>query len=134
MKLINSKIHGILDYVLVFMLSVTPFIFNFEEESIHCRLLMVTGLLLLLTSLLTDFEFFLVKIFTFKTHLFLDILLGVFLSTSPLFFNLSGFSVIPHVTLGLLIITSGIVTKRSKEPVMVSQIQEDLHNEIIAQD
>lgn len=133
MKLINSKMHGILDYVLVFMLSITSFIFNFEEDSIHCRLLMITGLLVLLVSLLTDFEFFLVKIFPFKTHLMLDILLGIFLATSPFFFNLTGFSIVPHITLGILIISLGIATKRTKEPAIV-QVQEDLHSEIITQD
>lgn len=131
MKLINSKIHGIIDYLLVFMLSISPFIFDLEEDSIHCRLLMVTGLLLLLTSLLTDFEFFLVKIFSFKTHLVIDFLLGVFLATSPLFFDLKGHSMIPHIVLGIAIISTSFITKTSQELV---KVEEELQNDMVIQD
>lgn len=131
MKLINSKIHGIIDYILVFMLSISPFIFDLEEDSIHCRLLMVTGLLLLLTSLLTDFEFFLVKIFSFKTHLVIDFLLGVFLATSPIFFDLKGHSMIPHIVLGIAIISTSFITKTSQELV---KVEEELQNDMIIQD
>lgn len=134
MKLINSKMHGILDYVLVFMLSIAPFIFNLDEESIHCRLLMVTGLLLLLVSLLTDFEFFLVKVFSFKVHLILDIALGIFLAISPLLFDLSGNSIVPHIVLGLAIIGTSAITKTSKEPAKVEEMQEDLQNDMITQE
>jgi len=134
MKLINSKMHGILDYVLVFMLSMAPFIFNLDEESIHCRLLMVTGLLLLLVSLLTDFEFFLVKVFSFKIHLIIDVALGIFLAISPLLFDLSGHSIVPHIVLGLAIIGTSAITKTSKEPAKVEEMQEDLQNEMITQE
>ena len=134
MKLINSKMHGIMDYAIVFMLTAAPFIFNLDEESIHCRLLMVTGLLLLLISLLTDFEFFLVKVFPFKTHLFLDILLGLFLASSPLFFDLKEHSIIPHVVLGIAIIGVSLITKTSKEPVQVSEIQANLESDMLTQE
>jgi len=134
MKLINSKMHGILDYVLVFMLSIAPYMFNLDEESIHCRVLMVTGLLLLLVSLLTDFEFFLIKVFTLKTHLIIDILLGIFLVTSPFTFDLSGRSIVPHIVLGIAIISVSLFTKTTKESVEVSEIQEDLQNDMITQD
>ena len=134
MKLINSKMHGILDYVLVFMLSMAPFIFNLDEESIHCRLLMITGLLLLLVSLLTDFEFFLVKVFSFKIHLIIDVALGIFLAISPLLFDLSGHSIVPHIVLGLAIIGTSAITKTSKEPVKVEEMREDLQNEMITQE
>lgn len=121
MKLINSKTHGIIDYILVFMLSISPFLFDLAEDSIHCRLLMVCGLLLLLTSLLTDFEFFLVKIFSFKTHLAIDFLLGLFLATSPLFFNLKEHSIIPHISLGIAILALPFFTKRNSEPAKVEE-------------
>jgi len=134
MKLINSKMHGILDYVLVFMLSMAPFIFNLDEESIHCRLLMVTGLLVLLVSLLTDFEFFLVKVFSFKIHLIIDVALGIFLAISPLLFDLSGHSIVPHIVLGLAIIGTSAITKTSKEPAKVEEMQEDLQNKMITQE
>jgi len=111
MKFVNSKIHGILDYVLVFLLSISPFLFNYEEDSIHCRLLMVTALLLLLISLLTDFEFFLVKVFSFKTHLKIDFLMGIFLVSSPLIFDLKEHSIVPHLTLGIGILTVSFFTK-----------------------
>lgn len=131
MKLFNSKIHGIIDYLLVFMLSISPFIFDLEEDSIHCRLLMVTGLLLLLTSLLTDFEFFLVKIFSFKMHLVIDFLLGVFLATSPIFFDLKGHSIIPHIVLGIVIIGVTFITKTTAEPAKVEQ---EIQNDMIIQE
>lgn len=131
MKLINSKTHGIIDYILVFMLSISPFIFDLEEDSIHCRLLMITGLLLLLTSLLTDFEFFLVKIFSFKIHLAIDFLLGAFLATSPILFNLKEHSMIPHIVLGIAIIGTSFITKTSQEP---AKVEEELQNDMIIQD
>lgn len=128
MKIINSKMHGIIDYISVFMLSVSPFLFNYEDDSIHCRLLMVTGLLLLLTSLLTDFEFFLVKIFSFKTHLIIDFLLGVFLATSPFFFDLKEHSIMPHIFLGIIIISLSFFTKSITENI---KNEEDTQTKII---
>lgn len=128
MKFVNSKIHGILDYVLVFLLSISPFLFNYEEDSIHCRLLMVTALLLLLTSLLTDFEFFLVKVFSFKTHLKIDFLLGIFLMSSPLLFDLKEHSAVPHITLGVGILLVSFLTKA------VGNTSETLQNDIELQE
>lgn len=127
MKFVSSKMHGILDYIIVFMLSISPFIFNYEEDSIHCRLLMVTALLLLLTSLLTDFEFFLVKVFSFKTHLKIDFLLGIFLISSPLIFDLREHSIAPHLVLGFGIISLSFFTKNSIETNKAAeQLQNDM--------
>jgi len=126
MKIINSKMHGILDYSIVFLLSIAPYLFDMNEDSIHCRLLMVTGLLLLLSSLLTDFEFFLVKVFSFKTHLKIDFILGSFLAISPLIFNLSGNSILPHIILGITVMALSLITKTGKEESKENTIQEEL--------
>ena len=134
MKFLNSKTHGIIDYFLVFMLSISSFVFNYEEDSIHCRLLMVIGLLVLLVSLLTDFEFFLVKVFSFKTHLIIDIILGAILLTSPFFFELSEHTILPHIISGTLITGNGIFTRTSKVDARVSEIENKLQTEIITQD
>jgi len=117
MKIINSKTHGILDYSIVFLLSISPYLFDMDDDSIHCRLLMITGLLLLLCSLLTDFEFFLVKIFSFKTHLKIDFALGAFLALAPFIFDLSGKSIVPHVFLGIAVCTLSLLTKKDNQIV-----------------
>lgn len=111
MRILNSKIHGILDYSIGFLLFVCPVFFDYNEESIHCRLLVVTGLILLLVSLLTDYEFFLVKIFPFKTHLVIDFMLGAFLALSPWMFELSGKTVVPHIASGIVIMSVSLLTK-----------------------
>jgi hypothetical protein len=111
MRILNSKIHGLLDYSIGFLLFVCPVFFDYDEESIHCRLLVVTGLVLLLTSLLTDYEFFLVKIFSFKTHLIIDFMLGAFLALSPWMFELSGKTVVPHIASGIAIMSLSLLTK-----------------------
>lgn len=127
MKIINSKMHGILDYCIVFLLSIMPYLFDMDEDSIQCRLLMVTGLLLLLSSLLTDFEYFLVKVFSFKTHLKIDFILGALLALSPFIFDLSGNLILPHIVLGISVSILSLITKTQKENAkQENQVQEEL--------
>lgn len=126
MKIFNSKTHGFLDYSIGFLLFISPLLFDYDEESIHCRLLVVIGLLLLLTSLLTDHELFLVKIFSFKTHLIIDFLLGAFLLISPWLFELSGKSILPHIVLGISIIGISLLSKAKIQEKEKDLIVKDL--------
>lgn len=109
MRTITSKIFGIIDYSIAFLLFASPVIFDYPEDSLHCRILMVSGLSLLLISLLTDHDFYLLKIFSFKNHLRINFLLGLILAFSPHLFELSNATILPHIFLGICLMVSSVI-------------------------
>jgi hypothetical protein len=110
MKFINIKTHAFLDYFMGLFLVVAPFIFHLNRQSPEGLLFYVLGATLLIYSMLTDYEFSLLKIIPMKVHLLLDVLSGIFLAASPWIFNFADRIYIPHLILGILEIGAGLMT------------------------
>jgi len=90
MKIINTKLHGVLDYSIALAL-LLPWIVDYGHADEDTMMLASFGGLILFYSLLTDYEFGLIKLFPIKVHLLFDILVGIVLSFSPWLFDIGNY-------------------------------------------
>jgi hypothetical protein len=107
-KLIPTKIHGILDYVVGIALILAPYIFQFSSVGgAAVWVPQVIGIVLILYSLITKYEWSIVKLIPMPYHLTIDMLASIFLALSPFLFgfnNQSGNVWLPHVIVGIVVI------------------------------
>jgi len=113
MKIISTKTHGILDYLLGIILIASPWIFGFADGSAAQWVPVILGIAALVYSLMTNYEFGVFKTISMKTHLTLDMISGVLLAVSPWLFGFSDVVSTPHVILGILEIGAAMMTKTS---------------------
>ena len=88
MRVIPTKIHGLLDYIGA-----------------------VVGSLAILYNLVTNYEWGAVKAISVSTHLTLDLVSGILLALSPWLFGFSKYIYVPHLSLGVLEILVTLLTK-----------------------
>jgi hypothetical protein len=86
MKIINSKLHGILDYLIGFSLLI-PWITGYLTDSRDSLITGLAGSILLIYSVSTDYEFGWIRIIPMRLHLLLDLVLGLLLIIYPLVMN-----------------------------------------------
>ncbi len=82
MKILNSRIHGIVDYIVVLFLWLSPTLFGLSPF-ISILVYALGGVHLGLT-VLTNFPFGLVKVIPLKIHGLIELVVGVVLIASPL--------------------------------------------------
>ena len=87
MKVLSSKAHGILDYLVGISLIAFPIMAGYITNSPEYIILITMGIILLIYSLLTNYEFGLLRVLPYKMHLTLDILSAFFIGASPWIFG-----------------------------------------------
>lgn len=75
----------------------------------------VVGIVIILMSLMTDYEGGFIKKISMSTHLTTDILAGLFLAASPWIFHFDDQVYLPHVIFGILEIGAGLFTTRASQ-------------------
>ena len=88
-KIISRKQHGFTDYSYIPVAALAPELFGFEDEKTAKLLSRIQAGNILLSSLFTRAEWGLFKIMPYKTHLILDVSVGVFSLTAPWLFGFS---------------------------------------------
>lgn len=83
MEILNSKIHSILDYVVVLFLLSAPQLFGLSD--LIASLTYALAFVHLLLTLLTDFEYSLAKLVPLYIHGRIELLVSLVLITSPMF-------------------------------------------------
>lgn len=111
MKVINTKTHGLLDYLMGIILIASPWIFGFADNDTAKWIPIILGIGMLLYSLMTNYEMGMSKTISMKTHLTLDIIAGIFLAVSPWVFGFSEDVYAPHLIFGLLEVGAAMMTK-----------------------
>jgi hypothetical protein len=111
MKKISTKTHGVMDYISGLVIIASPWLFNFADGTIAQWLPVVTGVVLLLSSIMTNYEPGLVRIIPMPVHLWLDIFAGALLLVSPWLFGFADRVFIPHVIFGLFEMGAGFMTQ-----------------------
>lgn len=112
MRYISTKIHGVLDYAiggLLIMLACFPPAAS-TEGSVAASL--VFGMVFILNGLFTDHEMGAVSMLTMPFHLWIDLMAGLHLAAAPWFFNFSHALYLPHLIIGVLVVTVGLTTKK----------------------
>jgi hypothetical protein len=95
MRIIPTRIHGMLDYGSGLLLLLAPYIFNFADGTAAQYVPQAIGAGVLLMSLVTDYELSLAKLVPMPAHLAVDVAGGVLLRPRP------GCSASPIVFTGL---------------------------------
>jgi hypothetical protein len=110
MRIIPTRVHGVLDYLVGAFLVLTPWVFGFWHNGAESWVPISLGAAAIVYSLLTNYELGPVKLLSMRTHLWLDLASGVFLALSPWIFGFSDYVYVPHVVLGLMEIAVSIMT------------------------
>jgi hypothetical protein len=110
MKLIPTKVHGVLDYSVSLLLICSPWLFRFGRGGAETWIPVILGVGAILYSLLTNYEWGVAKTLSMKTHLTLDIMSGVFLAVSPWIVGFSDYVYMPHLVFGILEIGVALLT------------------------
>jgi hypothetical protein len=112
MRVLSTKIHGIMDYLMVVLLAVSPWIFGFTEHPAakFASPTFAAGVLVL--ALCTKFELGLIKIVSMKFHLIFDVFLGLALVITPWALAFAKYVYIPYVVMGLVQMFVAVVTKK----------------------
>lgn len=105
-----TRIHGILDYLLGALLIGSPWLLGFAAGGAETWVAVGAGVVVVLYSLLTDYEMGAVRRIQMPVHLFLDFLLGVGLAVSPWLLGFDTHVWIPHVALGAVEALTAAVT------------------------
>ncbi|MGF1583831.1 MAG: hypothetical protein ACFCUM_00820 [Bacteroidales bacterium] len=119
MRFIPSKLHGILDYLAGVILILIPWINGFGDGGPAQMVLVTAGILIIVMSLLTDYEYGFFKVIPMEIHLVTDALLGMFLMMSPWLFDFSYVSLGPHLLFGFLLIVAALFTKVKQSIIII---------------
>jgi hypothetical protein len=101
-RFIPTKVHGVLDYSVGFLVMISPWVFGFAYGGTETWLPFFLGLSTLVISLFTDYELSISKRIPLNIHLALDFLSGIFLFASPWLFGFAEVVYLPHLVFGLL--------------------------------
>jgi hypothetical protein len=112
MRIIPTRVHGILDYLVGALLIAAPWLFQFDHGGAETWVPVVLGAGAILYSLCTDYELGAVRRIPMSTHLMLDLSSGVLLAASPWLFGFRDLVWVPHVVVGLVEIGTALMTQR----------------------
>jgi hypothetical protein len=115
---ITSRMHGMLDYPAGALLIAAPWIFGFSDVEDAAAVPIVVGVVVLLQSLITDYEPSVANVLPLPAHLGMDIIAGAALALSPFvlgFADEGANAWIPHVVAGIALIGSGLMTQHHRE-------------------
>ena len=115
MRVIPTRIHGILDYLMGAVLIVAPWVLDFADGGPEQWVPVILGAGVILYSLLTNYELGVVRAIPMPIHLGLDLAGGVVLAVSPWLFGFSDEIWWPHLIFGLLEIGAALMTRTVPE-------------------
>lgn len=111
--MIDTRTHGIIDYVTGALLLVAPYLFGFATGGIEQWLPQLLGAMTIVMSLLTRYELSVAKLIPLKVHLGIDMASGALLAVSPWLFGFAELIWWPHLLVGLMEIIVPLMTDRN---------------------
>jgi hypothetical protein len=108
--LIPRNVHGVLDYLMGFLLIGAPFLLGFSDNQNAAGVAMALGATALVYSVLTNYELGIIKVIPFRGHLVLDFMSGALLAASPWLLGFADYVIWPHVTLGVMEMGAALMT------------------------
>jgi SPW repeat-containing protein len=121
-RFVPTKVHGALDYVVGLALILAPNIFQFTDVGGPAVLIpRLLGIVLIVYSVFTRYEWGLVRIIGMRYHLMVDFAAALFLAASPFLFGFSNQKLnawLPHVVVGVAVILVVIVSKTQTDTSM----------------
>jgi hypothetical protein len=111
MRIIPTKVHGVIDYTWGALLMASPWLFNFARNEEETGVAVAMGGAAIAYSLLTDYEMGAVPVLSMRTHLAIDAAAGLLLAASPWLLRFDDFVRAPHVAFGLLAVAAAALTE-----------------------
>jgi len=103
--------HGVLDYLVGFLLIVAPWLLGFARGGAETWTPVILGLGAIIYSLVTDYELGVAPVLSMKAHLLMDVVSGSLLAISPWLFRFSDLVWLPHLVVGVFEIGAGLFTR-----------------------
>lgn len=115
MRVISTKAHGVLDYLVGLVLIAAPWLFGFAQGGAETWVPVILGAGTILYSLFTDYEAGVSKRLAMPAHLGLDLAAGAVLAISPWLFGFAAEVYWPHLLVGLFEVAASLMTKTVPE-------------------
>ena len=110
MRILSTRLHGMLDYAMGVLLLASPYLFGFATGGAKQWLPMALGAAMIGLALLTDYELGAARVIAMPVHLGIDIASGFLLAASPWLFGFAQEVYWPHLILGLIEVGTAAVT------------------------
>jgi hypothetical protein len=111
MRVIPTRVHGIVDYLMGIVLIIAPWVFDFADGGPEQWIPVILGAGTIVYSLMTNYELGVMKVLPMSTHLAIDLVAGILLAASPWLFGFSDEVFWPHLILGILEIGAALMTQ-----------------------
>lgn len=111
--MIQSRTHGIIDYLTGVLLLASPWLFNFSVDTLATTTICVMGVIIVVYSLITRYELSIARIIPFRVHLLLDVLSAFLLITAPWIYGYIENAKWTFVGIGVFELIVVFLTKRS---------------------
>lgn len=116
MRVISTKTHGILDYVMGLTLATVPAMLSTQDKYRIAKIIpMVIGGSTIAMSLLTDYELSVSRQLPMRVHLTADLMSGLLLAASPWIFGFRKKTFVLHLIAGLAEVAAALMTKKTSE-------------------
>jgi hypothetical protein len=100
MRILPTRVHGVLDYTVGLFLIGAPWLLGFDYGGAETVVFVIFGVTAIFYSLFTDYELGVARMLNMRIHLLLDIAAGLFLAASPWLFGFADDVMIPHIVFG----------------------------------
>jgi hypothetical protein len=110
MRVIPTRVHGVIDYLTAVLLILSPWLFGFADGSAAQWVPLIVGVAILGLALMTDFEMGLAPVVPMSVHLAMDVGAGVLLAASPWLFGFAGRVWLPHLLVGAMEVLVALFT------------------------
>lgn len=111
MRIIPTRIHGVIDYLMGVVLIVAPWVLGFAEGRAETWVPVILGAGAIVYAMVTNYELGLVGLISMPMHLAFDAVGGIFLALSPWLFGFADYVWVPHVVFGVLEIGAAAMTQ-----------------------
>jgi SPW repeat len=115
MRLIPSRVHAVMDYLVGLVLRATPFVAGFADAGAGAWVPIALGAGVIAYSLFTDYELSVSRAIPLPAHLGLDVAGGALLAISPWALGFDDRVWAPHLVIGLLEIGTALATRTVPE-------------------
>ena len=124
-RIITPRVHGLLDYMSAIVLILAPSVLEFNEVSPYAYWLsVIAGVILILYSLMTDYDFSIGILIPLKTHLVIDFSAGVLFILWPFIFDFTGLALAYYLVMGFGILLVVGLTQSDEESQLNQRAQD----------
>jgi hypothetical protein len=111
-RLVNTKAHAIVDYLLGFVLILSGWLFDFRGQHPATTVAACAGVLMIVNSAVTQFEFGIFQVLPLRAHIFFDVIAGSLLAISPWLLSFDHQAYKPHLVFGMTQVAIGVCSDR----------------------